>query len=171
MKYRNEQDKSYGVAGMALGLSILDAQDLFTAINIDADPTECISFTAEYYFSGNPRLSARASWQYILQHFELSVRLAIANVLCRTLVGDYQLDEAQLRQHLLDAACDDGKEYCQLERDEVQPIFDKAYDYMRRVFGNSRVRDAIKQFVTLLQQRRTLSRSEVTDLLQQLHLI
>ena len=35
MKYRDELDKSYGIAGMVLGLSVLDATDLFTAVTLD----------------------------------------------------------------------------------------------------------------------------------------
>ena len=37
MKYRNEEDKCYGVAGMAIGLNVFDADDLMTEVNIDAD--------------------------------------------------------------------------------------------------------------------------------------
>ena len=32
MKYRNEEDKCYGVAGMAIGLSVFDADDLMTEV-------------------------------------------------------------------------------------------------------------------------------------------
>ena len=66
MKYRDELDKSYGVAGMALGLSVFDAADLFTAVTLDGEGPGCIQFTPEFYFAGNPRLSPRGSWQYIL---------------------------------------------------------------------------------------------------------
>ena len=72
MKYRDELDKSYGVAGMALGLSVFEADDLFTSITLDADETGCIQFTPEYFFAGNPRLSPRGAWQYILGHWSIS---------------------------------------------------------------------------------------------------
>ena len=52
MKYRDELDKTYGVAGMVLGLSVYDAKDLFTAVTIDGDGTECIKFTPEFFFAG-----------------------------------------------------------------------------------------------------------------------
>ena len=128
MKYRDEIDKSYGVAGMALGLSVFDAEDLFTAITLDGDERGSILFTPEFYFSGNPRLSPRGSWQYILGHYRISVGLAVANALCRRMVLDNERVDQQLHDRLLDAACDDGRDYCQLERDEVQPIFDKAFE-------------------------------------------
>ena len=171
MKYRDELDRSYGAAGMALGLSVFEASDLFTAITLDADGPGCIQFTPEFFFAGNPRLSPRGAWKYILGHYRISVGLAIANVLCRRMVLDNDKVDSQLRDQLLDAACEDGRDYCQLERDEVEPIFDEAFDNMRRLFADSRVRKAMDTFADALQQRRTLSHIDVIDILQQLNLI
>ena len=171
MKYRDELDKSYGVAGMALGLSGFDAADLFTSITLDGDGPGAIEFTPEFFFAGNPRLSPRGSWQYMLGHFRISVGLAVANALCRRMVLDNDKADQQLRDQLLNAACDDGRDYCQLERDEVQPIFDEAFENMSRLFADSRVRKAMDSFADALQQRRTLSHIDVVDILQQLNLI
>lgn len=171
MKYRDELDKSYGVAGMALGLSVFDAADLFTSITLDGDGPGAIEFTPEFFFAGNPRLSPRGSWQYMLGHFRISVGLAVANALCRRMVLDNDKADQQLRNQLLNAACDDGRDYCQLERDEVQPIFDEAFENMSRLFADSRVRKAMDSFADALQQRRTLSHIDVVDILQQLNLI
>lgn len=171
MKYRDELDKSYGVAGMALGLSVFDAADLFTSITLDGDGPGAIEFTPEFFFAGNPRLSPRGSWQYMLGHFRISVGLAVANALCRRMVLDNDKADQQLRDQLLNAACDDGRDYCQLERDEVQPIFDEAFENMSRLFTDSRVRKAMDSFADALQQRRTLSHIDVVDILQQLNLI
>ena len=171
MKYRDELDKSYGVAGMALGLSVFDAADLFTAITLDNDGPGCIQFTPEFFFAGNPRLSPRGAWQYILGHYRISVGLAVANALCRRMVLDNDKADNQLRDQLFNAACDDGRDYCQLERDEVEPIFDEVYDSMARLFADTRVRKAMDVFVDALQQRRTLSHIDVSDMLQQLDLI
>ncbi|MBQ1738223.1 MAG: hypothetical protein II040_08285 [Muribaculaceae bacterium] len=171
MKYRDELDKSYGVAGMALGLSVFDAADLFTSITLDGDGPGAIEFTPEFFFAGNPRLSPRGSWQYMLGHFRISVGLAVANALCRRMVLDNDKADQQLRDQLLNAACDDGRDYCQLERDEVQPIFDEAFENMSRLFADSRVRKAMDSFADALQQRRTLSHIDVVDILQQLNLI
>lgn len=171
MKYRDELDMSYGVAGMALGLSVFDAADLFTSITLDGDGPGAIEFTPEFFFAGNPRLSPRGSWQYMLGHFRISVGLAVANALCRRMVLDNDKADQQLRDQLLNAACDDGRDYCQLERDEVQPIFDEAFENMGRLFADSRVRKAMDSFADALQQRRTLSHIDVVDILQQLNLI
>lgn len=171
MKYRDELDKSYGVAGMVLGLSVFDASDLFTAVTLDGDGPSCIQFTPEYFFAGNPRLSPRGAWQYILGHYRISVGLAVANALCRRMVLDNGRADDKLRDQLFNAAFEDGRNYCQLERDEVEPIFDEAFDNMRRLFADSRVRKAMDAFADTLQQQRTLSHIDVIDFLQQLQLI
>ncbi len=171
MRYRDELDKSYGVAGMALGLSVFDANDLFTAVSIDADGPGCIQFTPEFFFAGNPRLSPRGAWKYILGHYRISVGLTVANALCRRMVLDNGKVDDKLRDQLFNAAFEDGRDYCQLERDEVEPIFDEAFNNMTRLFSNSQVRKAMDAFADALQQRRTLSHIDVTDILQQLDII
>ncbi len=168
MKYRDELDKSYGAAGMVLGLSAFDADDLLRAVTLDGE--RLIQFTPEFFFAGNPRLSPRGAWQYILGHYRVTVGLVVANALCRRMVLDNDTVDANLREQLFNTACEDGWESCQLERDEVQPIFDEAFDSMMRLFANTQVRRAIDAFVDHLQQRRTLSHIDVSDLLQQLNL-
>jgi hypothetical protein len=171
MKYRDDLDKSYGVAGMALGLSVLEADNLFTSITIDAEGQGCIQFTPEFFFAGNPRLSPRGSWKYILGHYRISVGLAVANALCRRMVLDNDKVDDKLRDELFTAAYEDGRDYCHLERDEVEPIFDEAFDNMTRLFSNSQVRKAMDAFADALQQRRTLSHIDVSDILQQMNII
>jgi len=171
MKYRDDLDKSYGVAGMALGLSVLEADNLFTSITIDAEGQGCIQFTPEFFFAGNPRLSPRGSWKYILGHYRISVGLAVANALCRRMVLDNDKVDDKLRDELFTVAYEDGRDYCHLERDEVEPIFDEAFDNMTRLFSNSQVRKAMDAFADALQQRRTLSHIDVSDILQQMNII
>ncbi len=171
MKYRDELDKCYGVAGMALGLSVYEASDLFTAITLDASTGGSIQFTPEFFFAGNPRLSPRGSWQYILGHYRISVGLAVANALCRRMVLDNDKVDNKLRDELFNAAYEDGRDYCQLERDEVEPIFDEVFESMSRLFADSRVRRAMDTFADALQQRRTLTHIDVSDILQQLNII
>ena len=171
MKYRDELDKSYGVAGMALGLAVLEADNLFTSITLDAEGPGCIQFTPEFFFAGNPRLSPRGAWKYILGHYRISVGLAVANALCRRLVLDNDKVDNKLRDELFNAAFEDGRDYCHLERDEVEPIFDEAFNNMTRLFSNSQVRKAMDVFADALQQRRTLSHIDVTDILQQMNLV
>ena len=170
MKYRNEEDKCYGVAGMAIGLSIFDADDLLTEVTIDADSGDNLRFVPDYYFTGSPRVPASKSWHHIYSHYQVSMGLAIANAMCRKMVLDHGVLDRKRREELLDAAVADGQSLCQLDRDEVEPLFDKSYSYLMRVFGNREIQGAISAFVKQLQQRRTLTRGEVAELLQELNL-
>ena len=97
--------------------------------------------------------------------------LAVANALCRRMVLDNERVDDRLRDDLFNAAYEDGRDYCQLERDEVEPIFDEAFNNMVRLFKDSRVRKAMDTFADALQQRRTLSHIDVIDILQQLNLV
>ena len=81
LKYTDDQDKCYGVTGMAVSLVVWDADDMLARIDIDSDDN--IEFVPEYYFSGNPRLSAKVAWQYILKHYQASMGMMIGNVKCR----------------------------------------------------------------------------------------
>ena len=87
------------------------------------------------------------------------------------MVLDNEAVDNKLRDELFIAALADGARYCQLERDEVNPIFDEAFDNMMRLFSDSRVRRAMDTFADALQQRRTLSHIDAMDILQQLNLI
>lgn len=170
MKYRNEEDKCYGVAGMAIGLNIFDADDLLAEVTIDADGCDCVRFTPDFYFMGNPRYPASKSWHHIYSHYQVSMGLAIANAMCRKMVQDHGTLDRKRRNELLEAAIADGYALCQLDRDEVEPLFEKSYSYLMRVFGNRDIQHAISVFVQQLQQRRSLTRSEVSELLQELNL-
>jgi hypothetical protein len=86
-------------------------------------------------------------------------------------VLDNERVDDQLRDDLFNAAWEDGRDFCHLERDEVEPIFDEAFNNMSRLFSNSQVRKAMDAFADALQQRRTLSHIDVSDILQQLNLI
>ena len=48
MKYNDEEDKCYGIAGMAIGISIWNGEDLLYQIDIDDDEHGYISFTPDY---------------------------------------------------------------------------------------------------------------------------
>lgn len=170
MKYRSEKDKCYGVAGMAIGLSIFDAEDLLSEVNIDADGVDCVQFVPDFYYTGSPRVPASKSWHHIYAHYQVSMGLAIANVLCRKMVLDRGVLDRKRREELLDAAIADGLALCQLDRDEVEPMFDKSYSYLMRVFNNRDIQRVISDFAAQLRERRALTRAEVAELLQELNL-
>ncbi len=171
MKYRSEDDKCYGVAGMAIGLSIFDASELYSGISLDGDGLDCITFTPQFYFAGNPRLNAKESWQCLHAHYQVGLGLTIANVVCRKMLHDHGTVDRKMRNQLLKAATQEGKELCQLEPDEVREIFDRYLEHMVRVFGNSDIGNATRQLVEQIKRQRSLTSAELGDLLRDLEII
>ena len=171
MKYRSDDDKCYGVAGMAVGLSIFDATELFNSVTVDADGLDCVQFTPEFYFAGKPRLNAKEAWQELFSHYQITVGLVIANTMCRKMILDHGVVDRKLRNSLFAAMCDEGKEMCQLEKDEVETIFDRYFSHLMRIFSDRNMGHAIEQLAKQLKEHRTFSRVEITDLLRQLSII
>ena len=85
-KYIDEDDKCYGIAGMAVAMMVLDGENLLSSISLDAPANEAMNFTSDFYFTGNPRLSAKFAWNRILEHYQLSMGMFIANIMCRNIV-------------------------------------------------------------------------------------
>ena len=79
MKYNDEEDKCYGIAGMAIGISIWNGEDLLYQIDIDDDEHGYISFTPDYYFSGNHAVYTVAYWHATLTKWKMIVGLPVGN--------------------------------------------------------------------------------------------
>lgn len=171
MKYRSEEDKSYGVAGMALGLSMFEAGHLFAGVTIEADGLDCVKFTPEFFFAGNPRVPATASWKHIVANYRISVGLVLANTICRKMVLDRGHVDRKLRKQLLDAACEQGKESCQLEKDEVEALFDKDFANLVNVFSNNEVRTAMEAMAKQLEEKRSMSKFDIEEMLEDFNLM
>lgn len=59
MKYRNEEDKCYGITGMAIGITIWNGEDMLYKLDLDNEASQYVQFTSDYYFSGNPGIPAK----------------------------------------------------------------------------------------------------------------
>ncbi|MEF9923584.1 MAG: hypothetical protein RSA66_10345 [Muribaculaceae bacterium] len=171
MKYRDEDDKCYGIVGMAIGLTIWNAEELFTKISVDAEGFDCITFTSDYYFAGNPAVSAKVSWQSMLEHYKVTMGIVIANIMCRRMVGDDKSVENAIRKELFEALSQEGKDSCQLERDEIERLFDKSYSYLTQLFAHSQVKSMVHDFADDLKSRRSMNNHEVAEELRLLHMM
>ncbi len=166
MKYRDEIDKCYGVAGMALGLSLFNADDKFTGITIDGeDGFDCINFTPEYYLFYNPSLPAKTAWRNMLNNFHLSMALTMADGICRHVVGDHKEIDHILRHKLYKLSCEEGKALCQLEADEIDDVFNEYFSYLSQVFSNKTVRRVVKTIRDELINSRSIDRLDLLDML------
>lgn len=164
MKYRDENDKCYGITGMAIGLSIWNGEDMLYRIDIDDEENGYITFTPEYYFHGNPAISAVESWHYTLKRYQMTIGMLIANMMCRSIAsGD--IDYAKAKKTVFKTIAEEGKRTCQLEEDEIRRLFQDTYTYLEQVFRNRSVCDIARRFAGQLKENRSLDNFEVKQLL------
>lgn len=91
--------------------------------------------------------------------------LTMADGICRHVVGDHKEIDHQLKHRLYKISCDEGRELCQLEADEVQEVFNEYFSYLSQVFNNKTVRRVIKSIRDELINSRAIGRLELLDML------
>lgn len=166
LRYTDEKDKSFGLAGMAIGLMAWDAEDWLEGIDLDAVADGAMLMTSEYYLCTAPKVGAKAVWDQSFKRFQVSAAMAVSNVVCRETVqhGRRTLPgtvDSALRKVL----STEGEELCGLEKDEVSQIYTKSLAYCNRLFGHSGVCQLAEQLSTLLQENRTLEASRIWQVL------
>lgn len=171
LKYRNDRDKSYGAAGMSIAVVLCDADDMLSAVNIDAPADAVMEYSQEYYFSGNPSLSAKTAWNSMLRNFNLAVNVSLGNILCRAQVMDGRNISRELYETVKQAVVEDGLDECGLEKDEIEHMFDKSFSYLQRIFAHRGVQGVAHEFASSLLESRRLSRYEIMERLQRLSML
>lgn len=170
LQYINENDRAFGLAGMAISLAALDAIDSIIDISLDTDGP-MVSFSHEYYFSGSPSVSPKAAWNNLVKNFYITSTMVVSNVMARALVKEGE----EVPQNLLDTIRQEmqaeGLETCSLESDEVDRLYNRSMSGMHRIFSNSNLYPAIKEFADMLMHRRTLTGNEIYEELRALRLI
>lgn len=170
LAYLNEDDRAYGLAGMAISLAALDAIDRIADVSLDADGP-MVSFSHEYYFSGSPSISPKATWNNLVNNFYITSAMVVSNVMARSMVRLGKDVPTDLLDAIHDEMVAEGCDTCALEADEVDSLYMKTTSGMRRIFANRRLYPAIEQFARTLSRRRTLSGTEIYDELRALRLI
>jgi len=170
LAYRNEDDKAYGLAGMMYSLGVVDAIDRIAEVSLDSDGP-MVTFSHEYYFTGSPRISAKASWDNMLRNFHLTSLMALSNILSRSIVRDKETPDSDLLDSLYETIREEGIESCSLEEDEVKQLYDNTLQYGLRIFGNPRVHPAIHELTRTIAKYRRLSGRELCDTLEYLRVL
>ena len=154
--YKNEDDKCYGATGMAVAVVVFDGERYLAAVDLD------------FYFTGSPALSAKSVWNRILQNYNLTLAMSLANVMCRSIVRDRKPLSPAVRERLRRLSIEQGNESCSLDEDESGRLFDKNYTYLTRVFNHTGIGSVCHDFADTLKRRRRLTRHEILEELRAL---
>lgn len=171
LKYTDDADRCYGATGMAIGLMIFDGEDMLSSISIDGAPDDMVVMSPDYYFSGNPRVSAKVAWNQMLKNYNIGIGMLMANLMCRRIVKNNGSMPSEFKDFLHNLAREEGRDACSLDDDEIDRLFDKNFNYLKRVFSHSGVQSVAHDFASSLLRRRTLSRFEVLELLDALKML
>lgn len=170
LTYLNEDDKAYGLAGMAISLAALDAIDRVAGVSLDADGP-MVTFSHQYYFSGSPSISPKTTWDNLLHNFYITSAMVISNIMARSIVRLGQDVPSDLLETIRREIAEEGRDTCSLDDDEIDTLYDKTRSYMGRIFRNPRLHPAIDDFARTLSRRRSLTGSEIIDELRSLSII
>lgn len=165
LKYADEKDRSYGLVGMAISLTVFDGEDMLSAICLDNAPGSGAEMAPEFHFSGNPTLSVGAAWRHTVKQFELTAAMLVGNALCRAYVGRKIRMTPTVSKAIRDVVVRVGNDTCDLEIDEIDRLYDKVHDNLERVFIHNRVVSVANNFADTLQRQRRLTAAEVADVL------
>lgn len=164
LKYTDERDKSYGVAGMAIAVVAYDCEDMLAGISMDAEPGRSIEFGSEFFFNGNPRMSAKIAWTELIKHFRLSAGMLVANAMSRNYVQHRRRLPAEMTEALREAVHNCGaQDEAQLETDEIDAVLQRNMEFFDRLFQMVAVHEATHSLASDLVQRRSFTAAEVVD--------
>ena len=169
LKYTDENDKSLGVAGMAISLVACDGEDYLAAVSLEEDE-DALQMAEEFFFGGNPRFSAKIAWNEILKQFQITSGMMLGNVMCRNLAAGHALD-SEMIEMIHDLILSDGQEFCSLERDEIENLYNQEYKYYYRMFSHPTVATIARDFATTLRLQRRMTAGEVIENLRRLSAI
>lgn len=168
LKYTDERDKAYGIAGMAITLAACDGLHLLSEVDYDDRDGNNMHMTAVFAAAGNPRMSAKSVWSQTIKDLRAVTSMVMGNIACRRRMlsnrADVSLDEPSLREIVREQ----GLGYCSLESDEADALYDSCQDYVRRIFGHSGMVPVIEQFSRRIAERRRMSAAEILETLSAL---
>lgn len=171
LKYVDERDKSFGIAGMAISIVALDGEQYLESLSIDAPLGHSVELSEDFYFTGNPRLSAKIAWNEMLRHFRISSGMLISNAVCRNYVQHRRKLSKEIVELLKSTISQVAIDSCSLEQDECDDLFEKDFAYFDNLFSYARVHEIATQFADEIVRKRSMSAPEIIEQLRQLSLI
>ena len=171
LKYKDEQDKCYGLTGVAMSAVIWDVENLISAIYLDSNAVCAVQYTPQLIINGNTVISPRNVLNHNIEKFRLMMGMMLSNILCRTYVLHHKFINHKTKQMMIDFFVEEGKKECDLEKDEVEILFNKNFDYLQRIFSHPEVQRIANDFAQTLSESRSLSQSEIIEALQPLNML
>lgn len=161
LRYKDEADKSLGLAGMAISLVACDGERYLASLSLE-EGDEAFELSSESFFSGNPRFSARLVWNDLFVRFQLSSGLLLGNVLCR---WRGTMPPAEVLDAVHDIVREEGGSECSLDDDEIENVYNKSLAFYRRLFAHRPVIEVADSFADHLRRQRRMSAGEVFEFL------
>ena len=169
LQYSNEDDRAYGLAGMAITMASLDALDRITEVFLDAEGP-MVTFSNNYYFSAAPSVSPKVVWENLMANFQLTTSLVLGNVMARSLVRLGREPGDDVFEQVRELVREEGRDVCALDDEESDLLFEKMVRHSRRLFHNPRLHPAVRQLAGIISRRRRLSVLELAEELDLLRL-
>lgn len=170
LRYNDDRDKAYGIAGMVVALKAIDEYECLSYVDMDAEASESVVYAIEYGLRGNPRMSAKLVWQQIFKDLRVTGIATVGNLYSRRVLLGHRRPDRREYAALCDAFRQDAAEHLSLDEEEVQSVFDMCCNYVERIFSYASNCDATHSLASRLVSRRRLSASELSDVLAQLGL-
>ena len=169
LQYSNEDDRSYGLAGMAISIASLDALDRITEIFLDSEGP-MVNFSPSYFYSHSPAVSPKMVWANLMSNFQLTASLVMGNIMARSLVRLGQMADDEIFSTLREVMREEGRDVCSLDEEEADAVFDKVMRHSMRLFRNPRLHPAVKELAGVISRRRRLSVLELAEELELLRI-
>lgn len=169
LKYKDSEDKSYGLTGMAIAAAVWDALDSIAYISMDPDEESSIEFVRDYVMPSNPAFSPRSVWEKSVERFRLSAGLLMANVVCRHYVHRRDAVSPEERRVIHSMVLVEGREACALDDDEIEAVYRKTSDYVDRLFSHGGVAGLARSFAESLRSSRRMTTLDIAEALAPLN--
>ena len=110
LKYKDDTDRSYGVAGMALAAFILDYEKYIASVSVERRGLDAVEFSPDFYMAAaGEGISPKASWAHVIEQYQIIASMLISNVMCRSMVRNHAELGISYHDAMLDALCDYAK--------------------------------------------------------------
>lgn len=158
--YRDERDRSRGLAGMAIMLIVSEEEPVFDMVSLDEPVGNALTlnvFTAESQSIAACQVPTQ--FRQHVREFMLGTRAMFGNVLARSIADNVD-------QLLTDSLTEQGVAAYSLEDDEAHNLIRREYSQATRVFSNPTVGHLVSILSDTLAERRHMSRREIVELLR-----